>query len=226
VDVGDPRHRQDPARPRRRVQLLEPLRQFLATLSDQRRVEIPFTSSCWENAEVAPLVPLARGWERQLDTATNPVFYRGDLNRLTYASWLAENAVRYVALPSAKPDRSSYAERALIERGPVLPAAALAVRPLARLRGAARSAPMVIPNGDARIALERLGADELLLNVPRPGAALVRVRWSPYWLAAGGCVERAGDWTRVIADQTGFMRVFTRFAPERIVGHGSRCDDG
>jgi hypothetical protein len=30
----------------------------------------------------------------------------------------------------------------------------------------------------------------------------------------------------VIADQTGFMRVFTRFAPERIVGHGSRCDDG
>jgi hypothetical protein len=134
------------------------------------------------------LVPLARGWERQLDTATNPVFYRGDLNRLTYASWLAENAVRYVALPSAKPDRSSYAERALIERGPVLPAAALAVRPLARLRGAARSAPMVIPNGDARIALEQFGSDELLLNVRRSGAALVRVRWSPYWLAAGGCV--------------------------------------
>ena len=39
------------------------------------------------------------------------------MTRLTYASWLAENAVRYVALPSAKPDKSSYAERALIERG-------------------------------------------------------------------------------------------------------------
>ena len=62
-------------------------------------------------------MPLARGWLRQLDTRHNPVFYRGDLNRLTYASWLADNAVRYVALPSAKPDRSSYAERGLIEDG-------------------------------------------------------------------------------------------------------------
>jgi hypothetical protein len=33
-------------------------------------------------------------------------------------------------------------------------------------------------------------------------------------------VERAGDWTRVIADRPGFMRVSTRFAPDRIVDHG------
>ena len=46
---------------------------------------------------------LARGWLRQLDTKLNPIFYREGLNRLTYASWLADNAVRYVALPSAKP---------------------------------------------------------------------------------------------------------------------------
>ena len=43
--------------------------------------------------------PLARGWLRQLDTGLHPIFYRGRINRLTYASWLAENAVRYVALP-------------------------------------------------------------------------------------------------------------------------------
>jgi hypothetical protein len=49
-----------------------------------------------------------------------------------------------------------------------------------------------IPSGDARIVLEQLGSEELLLSVRRLGAALVRVRWSPYWLAAGGCVERAG----------------------------------
>jgi len=70
----------------------EPLRQFLVTLPDQRRIEIPFTSSRWENAEVAPLVPLARGWLRQLDTKLNPIFYREGLNRITYASWLADNA--------------------------------------------------------------------------------------------------------------------------------------
>ena len=85
---------------------------------------------------------------------------------------------------------------------------------------------MVISSGDARIVLEQLGSDELLLNVRRPGTALLRVRWTPYWLAAGGCVERAGDWTRVIADRRGFMRLSTRFAPERILDHGRRCDDG
>jgi hypothetical protein len=203
----------------------EPLRQFLATLPDQRRIEIPFTSSRWENAEVAPLVPLARGWERQLDTVSNPVFYRGDLNRLTYASWLADNSVRYVALPSAKPDRSSYAERALIEKG--LPYLRLRWRSDEwRVYEVLLASPMVIPSGRARIVLEQLGSDELLLDVKRAGSALVRVRWTPYWFAAGACVERAGAWTRVIAHRRGFMRLSTRFAPERIARHGRRCDDG
>jgi hypothetical protein len=203
----------------------EPLRQFLYTLPDQRRIEIPFTSSRWENAEVAPIAPLARGWLRQLDTGRNPVFYRGNLNRLTYASWLAENAVRYVALPSAKPDRSSYGERALIEKG--LPYLRLRWKSDDwRLYEVLLPAPIVIPRGRASILLEQLGSDEVLLDVKRPGEALVRVRWTPYWFAAGGCVERAGEWTRVIARERGFMRLSTRFAPERVVQHGRRCDDG
>ena len=202
-----------------------PLNEYLATLPGPGRVEIPFTSSRWENAEVAPVAPLARGWLRQLDTGLNPVFYRGGLNRLTYASWLTENAVRYVALPSAKPDRSSYAERALIEQG----------EPYLRLRWKSEdwrvyevllAAPMVIPSGRADIELEQLGSDQVLLDVKRPGEALVRVRWTPYWFAGGGCVERAGGWTRVIAQRKGFMRLSTRFAPERVVEHGRRCDDG
>ncbi|MGH2745227.1 MAG: hypothetical protein ACRDSN_04035 [Pseudonocardiaceae bacterium] len=88
------------------------------------------------------------------------------------------------------------------------------------------AAPMVIPRGRANIVLEQLGSDELLLHVKRAGAALVRVRWTPYWFATGGCVERAGEWTRVIAHRRGFMRLSTRFAPERIVQHDRRCDDG
>ena len=55
----------------------EPLRQFLATLPDQRRIEIPFTRSHWEGAEIALETPLARGWLRQLDTGRNPIFYGG-----------------------------------------------------------------------------------------------------------------------------------------------------
>jgi hypothetical protein len=203
----------------------EPLRAFLTTLPDQRRVEIPFTRSHWEGAEVAMDVPLARGWLRQLDTGLHPIFYKGEISRLTYASWLADNAVRYVALPSAKPDKSSYRERALLEQG----------LPYLRLRWKSRDwrvyevllpAPIVIPQGDANIVLEQMQSDELLIDVKTPGEAIVKVRWTPYWYASNGaCVEPNGDWTRVIADEEGFVRLSTRFAPERLFSRGRRCDD-
>ena len=35
-----------------------------------------------------------------------------------------------------------------------------------------------------------------------------------------------GDWTKVIANEVGFVHMSTRFAPERIVQHERRCDDG
>ena len=202
----------------------EPLRQFLFTLPDQRRVEIPFTRSHWEGSEIGLEAPLARGWLRQLDTGLHPIFYKGEINRLTYASWLAENAVRYVALPSAKPDKSSYGERALIERG----------LPYLRLRWKSDDwrvyevllpAPIVIPQGDANIVLEQMWSDELLLDVKKPGEAIVRVRWTPYWYASNGCVEPDGQWTRVIADEEGFVRLSTRFSPERLFSRGRRCAD-
>jgi hypothetical protein len=201
----------------------EPLRAFLTTLPDQRRVEIPFTRSHWEGAEVAMDVPLARGWLRQLDTGLHPIFYKGQISRLTYASWLADNAVRYVALPSAKPDKSSYRERALIEQG----------LPYLRLRWKSRDwrvyevllpTPIVIPQGDANIVLEQMQSDELLLDVKEPGEAIVKVRWTPYWYASNGaCVEPNGDWTRVIAEEEGFVRLSTRFSPERLFSRGRRC---
>jgi hypothetical protein len=202
----------------------EPLRQFLFRLPDQRRIEIPFTRSHWEGAEVAMEQPLARGWLRQLDTGLHPIFYREGINRLTYASWLSDNGVRYVALPSAKPDKSSYGERALIEKG----------LPYLRLRWKSSDwrvyevllpSPLVIPQKDANVVLEQMQSDELLLDVKRPGEAIVKVRWTPYWFASNACVEPHGDWTKVIAEQTGFVRLSTRFAPERLFQRGRRCDD-
>jgi hypothetical protein len=201
----------------------DPLREYLRLLPDQRRIEIPFTFGHWEGAEVASEAPLARGWLRQLDTGRHPIFYGDGLNRVTYASWLSENAVRYVALPDAKPDASAYRERALIEGD----------LPYLRLRKTfdhwriyevTLPAPLAIPEGEANISVEQLGSDRVLLRVRRPGAALVRVRWTPYWLAKGGCVERAGEWTRVIADEPGFLPLVTRFSPERILQRGRRCN--
>lgn len=202
----------------------DPLREYLRVrVPDQRRIEIPFTFGHWEGAEVASEAPLARGWLRQLDTGRHPIFYGDGLNEITYASWLSENAVRYVALPDAKPDSSSYRERALIERG----------LPYLRLRETFEHwriyevtlpAPFVIPEGDASMTLEQLGSDRVLLRVKRPGSALVRIRWTPYWLAKGGCVESDDGWTRVTTERAGFLELVTRFSPERIVQRGRRCN--
>ena len=108
----------------------EPLRQFLATLPDQRRIEVPFTRSHWEGDEVAESAPLARGWLRQLDTGHNELFYEGRLTSLGYASWLAENAVRVRGAAQRQAGQELYQERADRERA-ALPAAALALGQLA-----------------------------------------------------------------------------------------------
>jgi len=205
----------------------DPVREYLRLLPDQRRVEIPFTLGHWEGAEVATEAPLARGWLRQLDTGRHKVFYKGGLNELTYASWLSENAVRYVALPDAKPDRSSYRERALIEQPGGLPYLKLrATFDHWRIYEVTLPAPVVISEKGSNITLEQLGSDEVLLRVKRPGTALVRVRWTPYWLAKGGCVERADEWTRVTARKEGFLKLVTNFSPERVLQRGKRCNSG
>ena len=85
--------------------------------------------------------------------------------------------------------------------------------------------PVVIPQGDADIVLEQMHSDEVLLDVKRPGEAIVRVRWTPYWFTPNACVEPYGSWTRVIVDEVGFVRLSTRFSPERLFSRGRRCGD-
>ena len=191
----------------------EPLHAYLATLPDQRRIEIPFHEQ--------PLGERGGGSARPAGARlAAPARHRPQSGLLPRRPEPPD-----VALPSAKPDRSSYAERALVEDG--LPYLQLRWRSREwRVYEVLLPAPMVISQGRANVVLEQFGSDELLLDVKRPGEALVRVRWTPYWFAAGGCVERARGWTKVIADERGFVRLSTRFAPERIVDHGRRCDDG
>ena len=186
------------------------------------RVEIPFTQAHWEAAEVARRFPLARGWERQLDGTRDPLFYGGVLNRVSYGTWLAEHGVRFVAVASGKPDFSSYKERALIESG--LPFLKLVWRSREwRVYEVTLPHAILIPYGDAAMTLRSLGDEQLVIDVQRPGEAAVKVHWSPYWRAYGGCVERDGQWTRVIATRPGPLRMAIDFSLERIVSHGRRC---
>jgi len=72
---------------------------------------------------VAGRVSIARGWERQLDTSRDALFYTGArrLSAARYAAWLRANAVSYVALADAPVDYSARAEARLVrERPPYL----------------------------------------------------------------------------------------------------------
>jgi hypothetical protein len=200
-----------------------PLLRFLDKQRPENgRVEIPFTRSHWEAAVVAPHFPLARGWERQLDAGRNPLFYGGILTNFTYANWLAEHAVQFVALPDVKPDESSFAERGLIEDDP--PYLRLIRRlPHWRIYRVTLPHPMVIPEEGVDIRLTRIGSDEVEFEAGTVGDALVRVQWSPYWRVHGGCVERSGDWTQVTATRLGRIRMTMSFAPSRILLRGRRC---
>jgi hypothetical protein len=186
------------------------------------RIEIPFTRAHFEAYEVARQWPIARGWQRQLDIERNKLFYGGVLNDLTYATWLSENGVRYVALPDAPLDSSAVKEAELIEREPNYLRQRWASEHW-RVYEVMIPHPLLIADDDADIRLTSLRSDEFTLDVREPGEALVRAAWTRYWEPRSGCVEREGHWTRVTAVQPGPLRVTVRITPERLVDSGRNC---
>lgn len=186
------------------------------------RIEIPFTRAHFEAYEIARKWPIARGWQRQLDIERNKLFYGGVLNHLSYATWLSENGVRYVALPDAPLDFSSRKEAELIAEDP----------PYLERKWQSRHwivyevelpHPLVIPEDGADIRLTSLRSDEFTLDVREPGEVLVRAAWTRYWDPRSGCVERDGHWTRVTAVKPGPLRVTIRLKPGRLVDSSRYC---
>jgi hypothetical protein len=184
------------------------------------RVEIPFTKFHWETYAVAPEVPLARGWERQLDIKYNRLFYDGVLTPARYELWLHTMAVRFVALADAPLDYSARAERVLIEDG--LPYLKLVWRSRHwRVYAVANPSPIV----QGAATLRALGPNSISLAAARAGTALVRVHFTPYWsiTEGSGCVAPAGQFTRLSLRRAGAVRMTISFAPGRIGAHSPRC---
>ncbi len=185
------------------------------------RLEIPFTLFHWEAYEVAPEFPLARGWERQLDTKYNALFYDGKLTPARYRAWLHDLAVGYVAVSDAELDSSAKQEVALIDRG--LPYLRLVHRSRHWRIYAVRD-PTPIAQGSA--VLTDLGANWMQLEAHAVGTTLLRVRWSPYWAITqgSGCVAPSGDFTRLDTRRPGPVHVAMRFALGRVGASSRRCN--
>lgn len=167
------------------------------------RVEIPPTRDHWEAAWVAPYVSLARGWERQLDIADNPIFYRpGTLDPASFRHWLLSNGVTWVALPATALDYAGTDEAGLLHAGEV------------------RGLRLVWSNRDWKLwrvtatpglvsgpaTLSALAPDQVHLTFSQPGAATVRVRYSSFSAVTDGdaCVRPdAAGWTMVKAGAVG-----------------------
>jgi hypothetical protein len=204
------------------VAFYAPLMRFLATHGGPLvRVEVPFTHSHWEAALLAPEYPLARGWERQLDTKNDPIFFKTPLTQSAYGAWLHDNAVSYVALPDVRLDGSSDEEAALIRRGvPYL----REVFASAHWRVFAVRTPTPLVAVPA--ALTGFDHDSFTLRFSRPGRSIVRLHYTRYWtvVAGRGCVSSApGGWTSVSVSAAGVVRVAARFSLARALGLAAGC---
>jgi hypothetical protein len=187
------------------------------------RLEVPLTRNHWEATFLARSYPLARGWQRQLDRKVNPLFYDNEpLTADRYERWLRENAVRWVALPSAPLDFSAKEEKELLLAGlPFLePRHASADWRIWEVRD-----PEPPVSGAARMTAA--GADGFDLEATRAGRVLVRQHATPYWTVADGdgCVSEddASGWTLVDVRRPGTVRVRARFSARGALRREPRC---
>jgi hypothetical protein len=188
------------------------------------RIEVVPTVDHWEARFLAPHIMIARGWERQLDSFRNGLFYEAStpLTAARYRAWLSEQAISYVALPEAPLDYSAISEERLLREAPPAYLREVWRSPHWRLFAVLDPVPLVQAPG----ALTRVGSDSFTLLASTAGAFTVRLHFSPYWALAGGrgCVARAsGDWTEVRARSAGRYPVVIRFSLSRLFADGPRC---
>lgn len=191
--------------------------EFLRGLPQPVRVEIPFTRNHWETAYVASEIPIARGWERQVDRELNPEFYDEErpLDAARYEAWLARNGVTHVALPDVPFDESSRREAELVRGG--LPYLEPVYRDENWTVFVVRTSSGIVA-GDA--AVLEMDDDHVVVEVGAAGDTMLRVRESPLWYVAQGdaCIDATADgWLRVSARAPGRIELRQRVDVLRVI---------
>lgn len=186
------------------------------------RVEVVPTAYHWETVYVASAMPLARGWERQLDEGDNPIFYgRARLDDASYRAWLDDNGVRFVAVPDAPLDFAGAAEARLIAGGvPGLrPVWRSAHWQLYRVEGS----PGIVAPPDRLVSED---GTRVVVWAAAAGPMLIRIRYDPAWrvTSGAGCVaaaEGSGNWIRLEVPAAGQVTLQVS-----LLSGGSPCPTG
>lgn len=196
------------------------LRYLDARNADEGRLEVPLTDSRWEADYLAAQLPLARGWERQLDRGQNDVLYDPHLTAAAYHQWLLENAVRWVALPDVALDASEVGEGRLL--GDHTPSYLKLVWQNAHWKlWSVRDATSIV-TGPA--TLEHLGISTMNLYATAPGTAVIKVRWTRFWRVTDGsaCVAPTEEgWTEVEISEPGPITISAEVGLGSLTGGGS-----
>jgi hypothetical protein len=182
-----------------------PPEQFLARAgAGLGRVEVIPTSTRWESVYLSRRFSLARGWETQLDYRRDRLFYGHHVDPDAYRRWLYANGVRFVALPDARLERWGVAEARLVASRPGW--LSLVWRSAHWRVFAVRGATSMI-SGTMR--LQALEPDGFSVRAARPGRAVVKVHYTPFWSSSGpGCVSQGPhSWTLIHAHRPGTIKV-------------------
>ncbi|GGL67526.1 hypothetical protein GCM10010129_08630 [Streptomyces fumigatiscleroticus] len=177
--------------------------------ADRTRVEVVPARNHREAVVLAPYVNLARGWNRQLDMERGRLFYDGSFSAAAYRAWLDHWAVGFVVLPLGTPDGYAEAEARLVrDRRPAWlePVWQDAHWRVYRVRNAV---PLVSAPG----SVVRTTSADVVLRVPRPGTVTVRVAYSRWLRADGGCLTRDGEFTRLTVSAPGEYRIGSGYGP-------------
>ncbi|MFJ8541979.1 hypothetical protein ACIRFH_08190 [Streptomyces sp. NPDC093586] len=179
--------------------------------ADRTRVEVVPARNHREAARLAPHVNMARGWNRQLDVERGRLFYDGSFSPAAYRAWLDRWAVGLVVLPLARPDGPAAAEAALVrnpERRPewLEPVWRDEHWQVFRVRDAV---PLVSAPG----TVVTTTGTSLVLRADRPGPVTVKVAWSPWLRADGGCLSQDGEFTRLTVPAAGEYRISSEYLP-------------
>jgi hypothetical protein len=197
----------DRADPSTHAAYFEPLLGFLdAHRQPLGRVEVVPTRLHWEADYVAPRFPLARGWERQLDTANNALFYTpGALTAASYYGWLVDNGVRYVAVGDTPLDFAGQSEARLVASG--VPGLGAPQR-VGRWQVYAVDGSSGLVQGPGVVTY--LNGDQVGLRLSESGAVVVRVRYDARWAVVDdtACLAPTpGGWTQVVTPKAGDVRL-------------------
>lgn len=214
-----------------------PVNRFLDAKNPARdeRVEVVFTRNHFEAAYVANQRPIARGWERQLDTEYNSVFYDGTLDPRSYARWLIDNDVRWVVLPKhAALDYSGRDEASLIRSGlPYLDRQANFKNwEIYRVTLPERSSAEPEFNGDDPTR-------GFTMHPKHWGVTQTKIRWQRFLRPSYGCLRgsdddyleivlpsRASRASSGVSSAPPAVTIEPDFSIGRLIGRGYTCADG